>query len=394
MKILFINRMLTLVRGGGETFDLEMAKQLSMMGCEIDFLSSRPLLRGALLPVPTEHFKTCARSYVLASPFLGWFPWDKVKGGWRLRSMEYRLFERKAIKWVMHHGHEYDVIQICELPYVVSELKRRGFEKPLVMRLTAPNYGDHWQGVQKADRIIASGMTISALQNEIRPDVVDISNSVDMGMFHAHETNYRGRIGLDESHFIMLYVARFQAFKDHETLVRALDLVVKERPECHLIFAGSGHTERVVKALCEELGLSDSVTFLGETVYEELPDIYAAVDLMVISSIYESFCFAAIEAMATALPVVTTDNGWVPVLIGNNDSAVNEGTSEHPFRQVDGGLIVPVGDATAFADAILWLIPRQTLRKKMGKSNQAVVENKYCWEQNAGKLLATYQSLM
>ncbi|NCD35317.1 MAG: glycosyltransferase family 1 protein [Spartobacteria bacterium] len=399
MRILFINRMLSLVRGGGETFDLEIAKQLSKSGCDIDFLSSRPLTRGALLPVPKDLFETPVQSHLLASPFLGWFPWDRVKGGWRIRSMEYRLFERKVVKWVMRHGHQYDVIQICELPYVVTELKRQGCKTPLVMRLTGPNYDDFGGAVRRADGIIASGTSIATVMKRERPDAVNVPNCVDSGRFKSQESDFRRihRIGKDE--LVMLYVARLQGFKDHETLVRSLAEVVKERATVRLVLAGSGHTRKDVELLIDELGLRDHVLILGETEYDQLPKVCAAADVAVISSVYESFCFAALEAMATALPVVTTDNGWVPQLLGRGampEEAFLPGYEEpdDEVTELAGGLVVPKGNPGRMAEAVLQLADDVEMREKMGQRNRDEVVQKYNWGKSASILEKLYEEIL
>ena len=90
MKILFVNRMASMVRGGGETFDLEISRYLQKIGCEVLFLSGIPVFGDALIPV------THAPSFTLRTPYTGKFRWDQVRGGWRLRWADFWLFETGA----------------------------------------------------------------------------------------------------------------------------------------------------------------------------------------------------------------------------------------------------------------------------------------------------------
>ena len=148
VRVLFVNRMACLERGGGETFDLEISRHLAKAGAQVSYLCGAPLLRPAPLPV--------AGARTLRTPWLRRFPWDKVKGGWRVRQLEFEIFEWRAARWIAKHAGEFDVIQVCELPNLVHWLKRRGVRTPVVMRLTAPNYYDPRGGVKQADALIAA----------------------------------------------------------------------------------------------------------------------------------------------------------------------------------------------------------------------------------------------
>lgn len=371
MRILFINRMFSIERGGGETFDLEVSRHLEKLGCEISYLSGLPLLSGAKTPM------TRPRSHTVRSPYFGWFPWDKVKGGWRLRTTDFNLFQSAAVKWASARTGQFDVIQVCELPEFVHEWKAAGQKTPVVIRLTAPNFYDPKGGVPRADAVIASGTSLEQLHKRGFSSVVDIPNCVDTDLFHPHATDFRQRHGIAPDEFVVVYVARFQAFKNHDMLVRAFARFAKDVPQSRLILAGSGPLQPGIRARCRELGIADRVLFLGEVGFRDLPDVYAASDLMAVTSDYESFCFAALEAMATGLPLVTTNCGWVP-------------------RLVQGGLggpIVPVNDDAAFARAMLVLSREPPRRAAMGGMNRAFVEANYRWEKSAQKLLDVYRRI-
>ena len=399
MRILFVNRMLSMERGGGETFDLEISKYLSQLGCQISYLSSQPLFGKVINPVVSmisSDEKSCERiawqSITVRTPYLGWFPWDSVKGGWRLRSLEVNLFQSKALKWALKHCDEFDVIQVCELPEFVTGWKKHIQHIPVVMRMTAPNIYDPGDALHTADGIIASGETITTLKKGIRPDALDISNSVDMSIFKKRPTTFREEHGIPHDAIILLYVARFQKFKNHELLLHSFRLFLKSNPNSMLLLVGSGPLRNYSERLCKELNMLEHVLFLGEVKYSLLPDIYAAADVMVISSTFESFCFAAIEAMATELPVVTTDCGWVPKLISS--SLRKNDYTTCPQLLTDGGVVVKQDDPEAFSNALCTMMRDHEMRKKMGQWNRNKIRLNYQWHDNANKLYNFYEKLL
>lgn len=368
LRVLFVNRMASLERGGGETFDLEISRHLGLAGARISFLSGAPLLRPPAMPV--------SGGQVLHTPWLRRFPWDKVKGGWRIRQLEFEWFEWRAARWVAQHAAEFDVVQICELPNLVYWLKKRGVRTPVVMRLTAPNYYDPRGGVPLADGLIASGTSIAKLRERGHAAVVDIPNAVDANLFCPQTSDFRKNNGIGMDEFVALYVARFQAFKNHAMLLDAFARFAKARPASRLVLAGSGPLRERTEQQAGELGIAGQVLFLGDVPYGELPGIYAAADVKVISSDYESFCFAAIEAMSTGLPVLTTDCAWVPHLVSDG-----------------AGVVVPVGDADAFAAGLRRLADNPALRQRMGATGRQQVLERHTWPASAEKLMAYYQDV-
>mgnify|MGYP002623400118 CR=1 FL=1 len=73
LRVLFVNRMAGLQRGGGETFDLGMAEALAARGAYVEFLTGAPLFSAP--PRPVDRFP----AHYLHSPFLPWLPWDRTE---------------------------------------------------------------------------------------------------------------------------------------------------------------------------------------------------------------------------------------------------------------------------------------------------------------------------
>ena len=179
-------------------------------------------------------------------------------------------------------------------------------------------------------------------------------------------------------------------------------------PEVRLVLAGSGPLRGEIEARARRAGVGDRVIFLGEVGFATLPEVYRAADLKVISSDYESFCFAAIEAMASGLPVVTTDCGWVPGLIGDplppirrqdadGDDPPERFAAAGPgprIRETPGGLVTARNDPAALAAAIRTLLHDTDRRAVCARWNRDKAVREHGWASSAKKLLKVYEGLM
>jgi glycosyltransferase involved in cell wall biosynthesis len=174
---------------------------------------------------------------------------------------------------------------------------------------------------------------------------------------------WRSRLGIARDDFVACMVAHLHAGKDHDTLLRAWRVVVDETgsggPRPVLLLAGrdAGHAD-VSKALAFDLDLGEQVRFLGEV--EDVSGLLAASDVAVFSSKSECLGRGATEPMAAGLPVVGTD---VP---GIREALGAPGTDQ----------LVPPGDATALAGAILGLMRDPSLRSRLGRANAELVRER------------------
>ncbi len=362
-----------MIRGGGETFDLEISRALNDPGCETTFLSGRPIFGRPHIEL--DH----PRCVFLRSPWTGWLPRTYIPGGWHIRIWDFKRFEHKAARWAYAHRAEFDVIQVCELPFFVACWKSLNTAIPVVMRLTAPDYYDPVGAVPNADALIASGTTMEKMRAGGRPDCTDIPNAVDTGFFHPQPSEFRRYHGISDTDLVFIYAARMVPFKRHQWLLDVFSGLLPELPAAKLLLVGHGQLEDGLRKYCAQKGLLDSVIFMGQMPYEKMPEIYAAADIKVIASDHrESFCFAALEAMAMGLPLVSTACGMLPSLIGENE----------------GGRIVNIDDAQGFQRALLSLTADPAARKRIGARNREYVITHHSWDTSARKLRTLYERLV
>ncbi|OGJ86951.1 MAG: hypothetical protein A2350_01170 [Candidatus Raymondbacteria bacterium RifOxyB12_full_50_8] len=127
---------------------------------------------------------------------------------------------------------------------------------------------------------------------------------------------------------IVLTVGRLVERKGHESVVRALPLVLKRLPETHYVIAGEGPNHHSLKTIARESGVDDHVTFLGSVSDNDLPAIYALADLFIMlpklmeHGDIEGFGIVYLEASASGLPVIASRNGGVVDAVIHNKTGI------------------------------------------------------------------------
>jgi glycosyltransferase involved in cell wall biosynthesis len=188
------------------------------------------------------------------------------------------------------------------------------------------------EGVE-ADRIIT-------IRNGIHPIPLDDVNRSDM----------RRQLDLEEGDVFLLSVGRLVYQKAHEILVRAMPLILSHNPRVKVGICGEGGLRPQLEASISELDLTGSVRLYGNL--HSVAGYLSAADIFVLPSRWEGLPIALLEAMSAGLPVVATRVEGV-------EEVVVEGTH---------GLLVPVGDSQALANAILQLLQDPQLARRMGAS--------------------------
>ncbi len=117
----------------------------------------------------------------------------------------------------------------------------------------------------------------------------------------------RRAFALPTSHPLLLNVGRLTAQKNQDVLIRALARL----PQAHLVLAGGGLKDASLRALAATLGVSDRLHVLGPLPAADIANLYAAADLFVFPSTWETFGLAAVEAAMVGMPMVVAD---LPVL--------------------------------------------------------------------------------
>lgn len=170
------------------------------------------------------------------------------------------------------------------------------------------------------------------------------------------------------------FVGRFVPIKDLLLLVEAFARVYREEPGTRLLLAGDGELRARVQAGLPAAGIGDAVTFAGWC--EDLPALYAAMDVLVLSSRNEGTPVAVIEGMAAGLPVVATAVGGVP-------DVVTHGAT---------GILVESGSADQMAAAMLRLARDPEERRRLGLAGREVARARFGAERLVADVAETYRA--
>ena len=159
-------------------------------------------------------------------------------------------------------------------------------------------------------------------------------------------------------------------------LLRALRLLKNDRVPVRLSIVDEIEKNDTYAAdLVAEYGIGDMVEFTGRLLPEELVRKYSESDIAVTASVYEGFGLPAAEAMACGVPVVATDTGALPEVVGRDGCC----------------LLVPPKDPQALADAIKRLIGDEQLRRSMAVAGRQRIETLFSWEQAAKQIVEVYK---
>jgi glycosyltransferase involved in cell wall biosynthesis len=186
------------------------------------------------------------------------------------------------------------------------------------------------------------------------------------------ESNGLFRIGL---------VGRISPWKGQHIFLRAAALVRQSFPHARFFIVGAAlfgeaEYEREVRSLTESLGISNLVTFTGFR--SDVQNMIADMDLIVhASTTGEPFGQVIIEGMAAGKPIVATDGGGVPEIVEDGKT----------------GILVPMGDFQAMADAITRILADPALAADMGARGLERVRDHFTIEQKARKVEAVYLTM-
>ncbi len=194
----------------------------------------------------------------------------------------------------------------------------------------------------------------------------ELPPAVDIDRFSPGEKSKEllERYGLDPARPVVLFVGgldKAHYFKGVDLMIRAL--AAGGLAEAQALIVGEGDLRPEYEALAVKLGLADRVRFAGAVSETELPDHYRLADVFAFPSIdrSEAFGIAALEAMATGVPVVASDLVGVRTIV----------------RDGDTGFLVKPGSVSALAARLADIVGDARLRSELGESGRKMAVQEY-----------------
>ena len=300
--------------------------------------------------------------------------------------------ERNEIRYTAIHSHYWlsgwagiQIAAASDTPHLVtfhtlSRIKmqsRSGEQEPPVRQ-------------QMEERIIADADRVVAFSPHERDSMVRLYGAdhhrvelipcgVDLNRFQPiGRAAARRELGLN-GHKVLLFVGRIEALKGVDLLLHtAASLEAEEGVQVLVVGSdadGSGELERLQR-LSGDLGLGDTVEFVGRVPQEKLALYYSAADACIVPSFYESFGLAALESMACGTPVVASRVGGLSTIVQHGRT----------------GYLKSWRCPEAFAQSLEMIMANEDLRDSMGRAARSRAET-LSWDQVAGRLLELYGRL-
>jgi len=226
-------------------------------------------------------------------------------------------------------------------------------------------------GIQKSDGVTA----VSHFLRQMTLDEFQIQNGIEVIHNFIDPADYcPSRAYKDRAAFarpeekILLHISNFRPVKRIMDVVRIFDRVNREAPSI-LLMVGEGPERASAQALARRLGIADRVRFLGAQA--SIEEIAGMADVFLLPSELESFGLSALEAMASAVPVIGSDAGGMPEVVENGVT----------------GYLLPVGDVDGMAARSIEILRDDALRHRLGNAGRERAERLF----SADKLVTQYE---
>jgi glycosyltransferase involved in cell wall biosynthesis len=239
------------------------------------------------------------------------------------------------------------------------------------------------RSLAKVDKILAvSNWTRQTLIESagLRADRISVTHlGVDHAHFHPFEVaqDFYERYGLRHGARYLVYVGNEEPRKNLESIWRALPLIRHSDPNVVVLKVGpkpmpSRHAALI--RLAGELGIADAIRFIDSVPESDLPSFYNLADVVLIPSLYEGFGLPALEALACARPVVTS-----------NAAALLEVTG-------DAAVVVEAQDPSALATSVVDLLSRPAAANELGRRGRER-SKRFTWPVTVQRTIDVYRQM-
>jgi glycosyltransferase involved in cell wall biosynthesis len=390
--------------GGGQGIYLKyLSKALVDAGHTVDVISGEPyphldervklikmpgmnLYENGLLSIRPHHLKSRAN-------IVEWL--SKLTGGFA----EMQAFGRRVVAHLNSEGRDYDIIHDNQsLSFGMLKLQSQGF--PLVSTIHHPITRDleialgaaegwwqkvltrRWHSFLDMQRFVVK--RLDHLQTVSNKSLVDIESA--FGIDDSKITLVTN--GIDTEEFypqpevakiagrIMATASADAPLKGLRYLLEAIAQLAVKHPEVSLLLVGKPQPGGETEKLIARLGVGERITFVHGITTQQMVDYYAQAEVAVVPSVYEGFGLPAGEAMSCGVPLVSTDGGALPEVVG------------------DAGIIVPVKNSVAIAEAVDGLLQSPERRQQLATAGRKRIEDKFCWHLAAEQMTEFYREVL
>jgi len=400
LKIAFLSYRSKPFSGGQGIYIKYLSKALHDLGHEIDVFSGPPYPdldpKIKLVKIPSLGLYEKKSKFYDVNPMrllnpINLFEWLSVNSG---GFPEPYTFGKRIKKILKQNLNEYDVIHDNQsLAYELLFFQKK---KPLVTTIHHPISLDlayqlqstndfflkllmrRWHSFLVMQKFVAkrlkkivvpSNSSMEDIKDEFRVDknkMERVMNGIDLNVFYPDSK-------IQKIPFKLVTVASADVpLKGLDYLLKALSDLAEVYSDISLSIIGEqkkgGHTERLIK----KLNLEKRVNFFSNLTQEDLRKTYCEAELAIIPSLYEGFGFAAIEAMACGVPLISSSGGALPEVIK------------------DTGIIIPPKNVKEIYNSVDYLLSSPHSAKELAEKGLQRVNLKFSWTAIAKQLEKVY----
>lgn len=297
--------------GGSGVVATELGLELARKGHEVHFITYSQPVRLELLSANVHFHEVDVPEY----PLFHYQPYELALSSKLVDMVKLYKIELLHVHYAIPHAYA---------GYMAKQmLREEGIEIPMVTTLHGTDItlvGNH-PGYKPAVTfsINNSDVVTSVSQNlkddtltlfNIRKEIVVVPNFIELNKNVDNDKIrcYRSSIAR-ENERVVTHISNFRKVKRIPDIVRIFNKIQQKLP-AKLMMVGDGPEKAKAERLCAELGISDKVIFFGNS--HEIDRILSYSDLFLLPSETESFGLAALEAMASGVPVISTNSGGLP----------------------------------------------------------------------------------
>jgi len=344
--------------GGSGVVATELGIELSKRGHEIHFITYKQPVRLELLSNNVHYHEVNVPEY----PLFHYQPYELA-------------LSSKLVDMVKLHGieilHVHYAIPHAYAAYMAQKMLREdSIYVPIVTTLHGTDItlvGSHpfykpavTFSINKSDAVTAVSQSLkedTLRLFDIKNNINVVTNFIDISKYNYHFTDCQRDMMADENEKIITHISNFRPVKRIDDVINIFYNIQKEMP-AKLMMVGEGPEKEKAEQLCEALGIAEKVIFFGKS--HEIDKILCFSDLFLLPSETESFGLAALEAMASGVPVISSNTGGIP--------EVN--------KQGVTGFLSDVGNVEEMAKNAIHILSDET-RLKTFKQNSRVEAAKF-----------------
>ncbi len=391
--------------GGQGIYIRYLSKALVDAGHRVDVISGEPYpqldervnlikLPGLNLFESKNHSLALRPRHLLSfTDFFEWF--SMLTGGFP----EPYTFGRRLVKYFEKNKPAYDIVHDNQsLCYGVLKLQEKGI--PVITTIHHPITSDLEIALQSTDSwklrlLIRRWHSFLRMQKKVAPrlkHIVTVSKASREDIGSAFDISPQTinivHNGIDTEVFkplpeiqqkpfrIMVTASADAPLKGLDYLLKAIALLLPAYPALELLILGKLKEDGETRKLIGKLDIGKHLKFVSGIETEEIVQLYAEATLVVVPSIYEGFGLPAGEAMACGVPIIATDGGALPEVVGN------------------AGITVPTRDAKAIANAIDDLLKDPAKRDQLGRKARVRIVNLFSWKVAAEDMVGLYSRVL